>query len=174
MSEVVIVGMGANVGDDDAIVARFADVVAALAAWGPVRVSRVYRSPALTAGDPAFLNAAVAVEPALPPSQDELLDALQAIEARHGRVRERVWGPRTLDLDVLVWGPRRIATARLTVPHPRAHERSFALRPLIDLLGDGTILPGMVASIGDLAADAGPAIEGTAYAIDIGGVIAGA
>lgn len=175
MSEVIVVGMGANVGEERAIVARFDAVAAALARRGPVRASRVYRSAALVEGDPDFLNASVALELRLPPSQDEFLDELQALEVAHGRDRsaERRWGPRTLDLDVLVWGPRRITTPRLVVPHPRVHERSFALRPLCDLLGEGQILPGHTVPIGELAAAAGPPIEPTAYAIETGATEAG-
>jgi 2-amino-4-hydroxy-6-hydroxymethyldihydropteridine diphosphokinase len=82
----------------------------------------------------AFLNAVAAVETRLSPAV--LLDVLQAIEAQRGRERspraER-WGPRTLDLDLLLYGDAVVATERLTVPHPRLAERAFVLRPLCDL-----------------------------------------
>lgn len=77
---------------------------------------------------PTFCNACVAL--ATRRSPWALLDLLQAIEQRHGRVRDIRWGPRTLDLDVLAFDDRRIDDPRLIVPHPRAHERGFVLAPL--------------------------------------------
>jgi 2-amino-4-hydroxy-6-hydroxymethyldihydropteridine diphosphokinase len=80
---------------------------------------------------PPFLNAVAALATGLSP--DELLDVLLAIEAAHGRVREVRWGPRTLDLD-LIWYEGVVRDdPRLTLPHPRAHEREFVLRPLCDI-----------------------------------------
>lgn len=163
----LVIGLGANLGTDAAIVARFVDVVAALAARGPTRTSRVYRSAALTAGDPDFLNAAVALTPTAPWSPLAVLAALHALEAGHGRVRAgaRRWGPRPLDLDVLVWGDLELALPTLVVPHPRVHERSFALAPLIDLLGPDWVLPGRGVALGALAEVAGPPLAVTAYVL---------
>ena len=70
----------------------------------------------------------------------ELLDHLQRLEQDHGRVRLRRWGPRTLDLDLLLYGDQVIATDRLTVPHPGLTERDFVLRPILDIDRDA-ILP---------------------------------
>ena len=79
----------------------------------------------------SFLNAVAALDTALTPG--ELLDVLLAVEAAHGRVRDVRWGPRTLDLD-LIWYEGAVSDdARLTLPHPRAHEREFVLRPLCDI-----------------------------------------
>ena len=166
----LVIGLGANLGADAAIVARFDDVARALAARGAVRASRVYRSAALTPGDPPFLNAALAVRLAAPWAPLEALAALQALEARHGRDRDREgrWGPRPLDLDVLLWGAQVLALPRLTVPHPRLHERAFALVPALELVGD-VALPGRADSLGTLAAVAGPVLEPTGYVI-AGGV----
>ena len=134
----VVIGLGANRGDDAAIVARFDDVARALAIHGAVRASAVYRSDALTPGDPPFLNAALAVRLSTPCAPRAFLVELQALEARHGRdrAREGRWGPRPLDLDVLLWGDAVLDEPTLTVPHPRLHERAFALCPLAELAPD--------------------------------------
>lgn len=170
MTDAIVIGLGANRGDDAAIVARFDDVARSLAAYGRVRASRVYRSDALTAGDPPFLNAALAIDPFAPWEPLDALAVLQAIEARHGRDRasEGRWGPRPLDLDVLLWGARVIDLPRLTVPHPRLHERAFALVPALELVGD-VALPGGTATLTALAAVAGPPLELTAYALVVDG-----
>ena len=94
--------------------------------------SPIYRSlPVGVTDQPPFLNAVAALDTELGP--DALLDVLLAVEAAHGRVRDVRWGPRTLDLD-LVWFEGVVRDdPRLTLPHPRAHEREFVLRPLCDL-----------------------------------------
>lgn len=98
--------------------------------------SRIYRStPMGPPGQPDYLNAVAALDTDLAP--EALLDALQAIEARHGRVRgPQRWGPRTLDLDLLLYGAETVNTERLVVPHPGLHERNFVLYPLYDLAPD--------------------------------------
>jgi len=97
--------------------------------------SPIYRSlPVGVTDQPPFLNAVAALDTELGP--DPLLDVLLAVEAAHGRVRDVRWGPRTLDLD-LVWFEGVVRDdPRLTLPHPRAHEREFVLRPLCDLAPD--------------------------------------
>jgi 2-amino-4-hydroxy-6-hydroxymethyldihydropteridine diphosphokinase len=97
--------------------------------------SPIYRSlPVGMTDQPPFLNAVAALDTELGP--DALLDVLLAVEAAHGRVRDVRWGPRTLDLD-LVWFEGVVRDdPRLTLPHPRAHEREFVLRPLCDLAPD--------------------------------------
>jgi 2-amino-4-hydroxy-6-hydroxymethyldihydropteridine diphosphokinase len=94
--------------------------------------SPIYRSlPVGVTDQPPFLNAVAALDTELGP--DALLEVLLAVEAAHGRVRDVRWGPRTLDLD-LVWFDGVVRDdPRLTLPHPRAHEREFVLRPLCDL-----------------------------------------
>ena len=77
---------------------------------------------------PDFANMAIAIETTLKPI--ELLDTLLGIELAMGRVREEVWGPRLIDIDIIAYDRHEIKTARLTLPHPYAHERSFVLDPL--------------------------------------------
>jgi 2-amino-4-hydroxy-6-hydroxymethyldihydropteridine diphosphokinase len=86
------------------------------------------------------LNGVAVLETALAPQA--LLAALQRIEDRHGRRRPHHNAPRTLDLDLLLYGSRCIATETLTVPHPRLHQRAFVLRPLLDVL-PGAHIPGL-------------------------------
>jgi 2-amino-4-hydroxy-6-hydroxymethyldihydropteridine diphosphokinase len=96
-------------------------------------VSPIYRSHPLGPADqPDYINAVAAIDTRLLPL--ELLDALQAIENHHGRQRGAVqWGPRTLDLDLLLYGDAVISGSRLTVPHPEMQQRIFVLRPLADI-----------------------------------------
>ena len=128
------VGLGANLGD---AAATLRDAIAALAHLPDatlLRASRLYRTPAWGRTDqPDFINAVALVETSL--DARALLDALLAIERRFGRVRlegER-WGPRTLDLDLLLFGDAVIDEAGLQVPHPHLHERAFVLLPLAEI-----------------------------------------
>jgi 2-amino-4-hydroxy-6-hydroxymethyldihydropteridine diphosphokinase len=121
------VGLSANLGDREATIRA---AVAALS--GVVAVSRLRETdPVGVVGQPPFLNGAVALETGLSPR--ELLDALFAVERDLGRERRERWGPRTIDLDLLLYGDETIDEPGLTVPHPRLHERRFALEPLLDL-----------------------------------------
>jgi 2-amino-4-hydroxy-6-hydroxymethyldihydropteridine diphosphokinase len=128
------VGFGGNLGDPAATL-RAAAAELGRRAGRVSAASPVYRSaPVGVTGQPAFLNAVAALDTPLSP--DALLDVLLAVEADHGRVRDVRWGPRTLDLDLL-WFERAVRDdPRLTLPHPRAHEREFVLRPLCDLAPD--------------------------------------
>ena len=121
------IGVGANLGD------RQATIRAAVAALpGVVGVSQLRETdPVGVVDQPPFLNGAVVLETELSPR--ELLDALLAVEREHGRERRERWGPRTIDLDLLLYGDETIDEPGLTVPHPRLHERRFALEPLLDL-----------------------------------------
>lgn len=104
------------------------------------KVSSAYRSAAVGPGEqPDYLNAVALVATGLAPT--ELLDALQQVEREQGRTREVHWGPRTLDLDLLLYGDKTIATPRLTLPHPRMHQRHFVLYPLREISGSGLALP---------------------------------
>ncbi|PIM52551.1 2-amino-4-hydroxy-6-hydroxymethyldihydropteridine diphosphokinase [Roseateles chitinivorans] len=125
------VGLGANLGDLrrtlEAALADLADVKdLTLEA-----VSGAWRSAPVGCEGPDYLNAVARVRTALPPLT--LLGALQAIELRHGRERPFVNAPRTLDLDLLLYGDETVALERLAVPHPRLHQRAFVLRPLLEL-----------------------------------------
>jgi 2-amino-4-hydroxy-6-hydroxymethyldihydropteridine diphosphokinase len=129
------VGAGANIGD------RERTIRAAVAALpGVVAVSSLRETaPVGVTDQPPFLNGAVALETAMTPR--ELLDALLAIERALGRERRERWGPRTIDLDLLLYGDVRVDEPGLTVPHPLLHERRFALEPLAEL-DAGLIVPG--------------------------------
>ncbi|BCJ09027.1 2-amino-4-hydroxy-6-hydroxymethyldihydropteridine diphosphokinase [Mitsuaria sp. RG] len=94
--------------------------------------SALYTSDSLLPGQPRYTNAVAAIDTALAPL--DLLDALQAIENDQGRVRQERWGPRTLDLDVLLFGDRVIDVPRLQVPHYHMHARPFVLYPLAELV----------------------------------------
>lgn len=94
--------------------------------------SSLYRSdPVGPPGQPDYINAVASLETSLQPL--ELLDAMQAIEQQHQRVRIQHWGPRTLDLDLLLFGEQLINNDRLTVPHPYLQERNFVLLPLAEI-----------------------------------------
>jgi 2-amino-4-hydroxy-6-hydroxymethyldihydropteridine diphosphokinase len=138
----IVIGLGGNVGTDAAITGRFTRVREALAAIGSVRSASLYRTAAIGPAQPAFANTAVGLS-AQDMQPEELLAIVQELEALLGRNRliEERWGPRTIDLDVLLWDARVIRTPDLDVPHPRLHERRFALQPLVDLVGEDFEIP---------------------------------
>ena len=113
-------------------------------------VSAFYQSDSLLPGQPRYTNAVAAIDSSLAPI--ELLDALQAIENAQGRERLERWGPRTLDLDILLFGDRLIDEPRLKVPHYQIQERAFVLYPLAELapqdlrLADGRTLTELLAA----------------------------
>ncbi|ANB18693.1 2-amino-4-hydroxy-6-hydroxymethyldihydropteridine diphosphokinase [Dokdonella koreensis] len=128
------VGLGSNLADPVAQVRAGLDALAALPSTDVLARSRLYRTaPWGRTDQPVFVNAVARLSTALVPL--DLLDALLGIERRHGRDRnsDLRWGPRTLDLDLLLYGDRRIEHARLTIPHPRLRERAFVLVPLAEL-----------------------------------------
>ena len=133
------VGLGSNLEDPLQQLARAVTRLATMPRSALLDQSPFYRSRPMGPQDqPDFVNGVVLLETALPPH--ELLDHLQRLEQDHGRVRLRRWGPRTLDLDLLLYGDQVIATDRLTVPHPGLTERDFVLRPILDIDRDA-ILP---------------------------------
>ena len=124
---VAYVGLGSNLGDREATIRR---AIAALP--GVLAVSELRETdPVGVTEQPAFLNGAAALDTQLSPR--EVLDTLLAIERQLGRERRERWGPRTIDLDLLLYGGETVDEPGLTVPHPRLHERRFALEPLADL-----------------------------------------
>lgn len=133
-----VVGLGANVGDPLAQLRAAITAIGGLPATALAAVSSFYRSAPLGYVDqPDFINAAVAIDTALEPAA--LLAALQEIEAAAGRRRSFANAPRPLDLDLLLYDGREIDEPGLTVPHPRLHERAFALAPLLELDPDAAI-----------------------------------
>jgi 2-amino-4-hydroxy-6-hydroxymethyldihydropteridine diphosphokinase len=164
---VIVFGLGGNVGGDAAILDRFGKVAAALEAWAKVARSRVYRTAPIGPAQEAFLNAAISVRPDVEPTPTELATFVLETERLLGRDRRREarWGPRTIDIDVLLWGDT-IVLAEIEVPHPRLAERRFALRPLADLVGEVLVVPGTGRTIGELlAATADQQVEETDYSI---------
>ena len=133
------VGLGANLGDPRAALDAALASLAALPGTRLTATSSIYRSAPVDADGPDFLNAVARLETALAPQA--LLEALLAIERTYGRERPYRNAPRTLDLDLLLHGEQRLATAALTLPHPRLHERAFVLRPLAEL-APGLQVPG--------------------------------
>ena len=127
------VGIGSNLADPARQVEKALLELAQLPGCRMVGHSGLYVSVAMgAAGQPDYVNAVAGLLTRLEP--DRLLDALQAVEAAHGRVRDGTrWGPRTLDLDIIAMGQLQLATPRLTLPHPGAHRRNFVLAPLADI-----------------------------------------
>ena len=136
-----LLGLGSNLGDRLATLQRAVDLLAVHGVRA-VASSRVWATSPLGGPNdqPEFLNAVIRVDPGqLEP--DDVLSVIGAVEAELGRVRDERWGPRTVDIDVLVWGDLVRDDARLTIPHPRLHERAFVVLPLLDLDPD-PVLPG--------------------------------
>lgn len=126
------VGLGANLGDPRAALGHALDALVAGAGDGDaVECSPLYRSAPVEASGPDFLNAVARLPTRL--TARRLLQLLLAIEHDHGRARPFRNAPRTLDLDLLLYGDQVIDEPGLTVPHPRMHRRAFVLRPLADL-----------------------------------------
>lgn len=127
------IGLGANLGPREVTLLRAADLLAADAGIEMLEISQLRETdPVGDVEQPSFLNGAVAVETTLSPR--ELLDVLRRVERELGRVRDgERWGPRTIDLDLLLYGDEIVDEEGLRVPHPRLHERRFALEPLVDL-----------------------------------------
>jgi len=154
----VFIGIGSNEGDRRATIER---AVALLRLRSGIEVRAV---SSLAETDPVggppgqgrFLNAAAELATALEP--EALLDVLQGIEHQLGRRRTVRWGPRTLDLDVLLWDDRVIANGRLRVPHPRLRERRFVLEPLAEI-APGAVDPVTGRTVGELLSEL-PSDEG--------------
>lgn len=149
------VGMGSNLGDRAG--SLLVGVRGMLAANLRVaRLSSVYETEPVGVEDtqPAFLNMVAELDAPLPPPE-ELLRLLLSVERDAGRRRERPLAPRTLDLDLLLYGDRRLGTDTLTLPHPRLHQRRFVLAPLAELVPDsphptlGKTFAELLATVGD-------------------------
>jgi 2-amino-4-hydroxy-6-hydroxymethyldihydropteridine diphosphokinase len=150
-----VVALGANLGDRGEALSRAIDALAAQTRL--IAVSGLYETDPVggPVGQPEFYNAVVVLETEL--DARALLDLAHRLEADAGRVRDVRWGPRTLDVDIIAFGDAISADPTLTLPHPRAHERSFVLVPWLDADPDA-VLPG-----------AGPVRELVA-GVDAGGV----
>ena len=134
------VALGANIGDPTATVLAAFAALANLADSRVVHTSSLYRTaPVGLKNQPDFINAVAMLETGLAP--EELLDALLDLETRFGRVRRDRNGPRTLDLDLLLYDDIELDLPRLTLPHPRLHLRAFVLHPLAEI-ALGLVIPG--------------------------------
>ncbi len=148
--ERIYIGMGSNLADPAEQLRSAIEALAQLPQSQLVGVSAFYQSDSLLPGQPRYTNAVAALDSALTPL--ELLDALQSIETGQGRERLERWGPRTLDLDILLFGDRLIDEPRLKVPHYHMQERAFVLYPLAELapadlrLADGRALADLLAA----------------------------
>jgi 2-amino-4-hydroxy-6-hydroxymethyldihydropteridine diphosphokinase len=143
------VGIGSNLGDREENLARAIELLAAEDGVELTAVSEIRETePVGPVAQGPFLNGAVRIETDLGPR--ELLERLLAVELRLGRVRRERFGPRTIDLDLLLYGDDVLDEPGLTVPHPRLHERRFALEPLSDL-APGLEIPGKGAISGLLS-----------------------
>lgn len=147
MREPIVIGFGGNVGEPREIAERFADVRLELGALGEITAAPMYRSAPIGPAQPDFYNTAIRLETrswsrGLTP--DQLLARLHELEAEYGRDRatEERWGPRTIDLDILVWGSTLIRIGELEIPHRRLSERRFALEPLVSVVGPDFEIPG--------------------------------
>lgn len=151
------VALGANLGDPAATVQAAFGELGRLPGTRLVRASSLYRTaPVGLAEQPDFINAVAELATGLPAG--ELLAALLALENRFGRIRHERNGPRTLDLDLLLYGNLVVAGRELTLPHPRLHQRAFVLVPLAEI-APGLTLPGRGSVAAWLPAVASQGIE---------------
>ena len=149
---IAFVGLGGNLGDAAATLRSALQALQRLPATRVSRASRLYRTPAWgMRQQPDFINAVAMLETTLGP--DALLDALLATEREFGRKRDAAqrWGPRTLDLDLLLHGDAAIDRPGLHLPHPHLHERAFVLVPLLEIAPD-ILIPGLGSAQRALAA----------------------
>lgn len=135
------VGLGANLDDPAEQLRHALEELTRLPGTRVAARSHLYKSPPLGPPDqPDYINAAAALVTTLSPL--ELLAALRAVERQHGRRRDGTrWGPRTLDLDILLYGELLLDTPELVLPHPGLHERAFVLYPLMDIAPE-LVIPG--------------------------------
>ena len=133
---IAYVGLGANLGDREGTIRAAVAQLPGVVAVSPLRET----DPVGVTEQPRFLNGVAALETELSPR--ELLDVLLAVERRLGRERRERWGPRTIDLDLLLYGDEAIDEDGLTVPHPRLHERRFVLEALAEL-APTLVIPGL-------------------------------
>lgn len=143
MTEAVL-ALGGNLGDREQTLESAISQIAELKSVKLIARSSFYESVAVTLDGeddkaPKFLNCVVKVETKLEPKK--LLKKLFEIENAHGRVRLERWGPRTLDIDIIVFGAELVQTKNLQIPHPRAHQRGFVLVPWLEIEPEA-VLPG--------------------------------
>jgi len=151
---IAYVGIGANLGDARANVIDAIARLSVLAGSTLLHTSSLYRTAPIESNGDDYINAVVCLDTSL--AAHDLLTKLQDIEQAHGRERPYINAPRTLDLDLLLYGDEIIATPDLTVPHPRMHARAFVVAPLLEIAPD-IFIPGH-----GPARDIGPLLAGQA------------
>lgn len=140
-SQAVYIGLGSNLDEPAMQLNRAIKAITALQQVEMIKASSFYQTAAVgPAGQPDYVNAVVLIHTTL--SAEDLLDRLQEIENHQGRIRQQKWGPRTLDLDILLYGQHEIHSERLTVPHAYMTQRNFVLKPLQEVAGDDLVIPG--------------------------------
>jgi 2-amino-4-hydroxy-6-hydroxymethyldihydropteridine diphosphokinase len=136
--ERVYIGLGSNLDEPQEQLRSAVEALGELHATAVAAVSAFYSSESLSPGQPRYTNAVAALDTRLAPL--DLLDGLQSIETAQGRVRLERWGPRTLDLDILLYGDQVIDIPRLKVPHYHMQARPFVLYPLAELVAQDFVL----------------------------------
>lgn len=139
------IGLGANLGDARRTLKKAAGELAHAVGVTQLTLSPFYRSAPIQSSGPDYVNAVAMVQTSL--NARSLLEALQQIERKHGRERPYRNAPRTLDLDLLLYGACIIDEPDLIVPHPRMHERAFVLKPLSDLAPDLRLAQGSLSAL---------------------------
>ncbi len=138
------IGLGANLGDPQPAVVQAIAAIAAIPDLELIAQSSLYRTAPVDSSGPDYINAVVQVFTSL--TAPDLLSALQSIEKQAGRERPYFNAPRTLDLDLLLYGEASIQSERLTVPHPRMGQRAFVLLPLAEIAAE-LVLPSLLQSV---------------------------
>jgi 2-amino-4-hydroxy-6-hydroxymethyldihydropteridine diphosphokinase len=147
MNEPIFILLGSNVGDCQANLLNARQEISRTIGK-IITTSSVYKTaPWGNTHQPDFFNQVIGIDSTLSP--DELLEGIQKIEKRLGRKREVKWGPRIIDIDILLWGARTMKTPHLTIPHPELPHRRFALLPLAEIAPE-FLHPGEKKTIRDL------------------------
>lgn len=145
------IGLGSNLGDSIATLKSACQAIAQPDSIHLLALSPFYRSKPVGPQDqPDFINAVLRIGTTL--SAEHLLNHLQDIENRHGRERTLHWGPRTLDLDILLYADSQLHSQRLIIPHPELHRRNFVLYPLLQVAPSSLWIPGLDMSLAALVA----------------------
>ncbi|OKH55001.1 2-amino-4-hydroxy-6-hydroxymethyldihydropteridine diphosphokinase [Calothrix sp. HK-06] len=134
MSNNTAIALGSNIGDSHTILLGAIDAIAQTPGIRLISQSSLYRTKAVGPPQPDYLNGCVLLQVEMIP--ELLLEILLKIENKFGRLRGERWGPRTLDLDILLYSDRIIETPKLQIPHPRMRERAFVLVPLAEIAPD--------------------------------------